>query len=310
MVADLRALGRIFGRVPSIEESLDYLGASLDELLARGSWNRMLAEAGLREPVIDPDAQRLAIGVRKVARAECLDQIREWLSLLADMDAAKGTTNRISEMFHVSLWGEQSKGWTTAEAVGRLRANPASCEDLRAVLEYRLRHAPTHHAGRIPHLSGPLTIHAPYHLDEILVGLGHSTLQSRPSFREGVLWIPHAKVDAFFVTLQKSDEDYSPTTMYEDYLISPNLFHWQSQSSTSVDSPTGKRYLRHKEEGYTPLLFVRESTPKSGPAAPYYFLGPCSYVSHKGSRPISIVWRLAHAVPARLLRSLAQQKVG
>ena len=32
-------------------------------------------------------------------------------------------------------------------------------------------------------------------------------------------------------------KDYSPTTIYDDYPISPTLFHWQSQSNTREDSP-------------------------------------------------------------------------
>lgn len=44
----------------------------------------------------------------------------------------------------------------------------------------------------------------------------------------------------------------SPTTMYEDYLISHDLFHWQSQSNTSEQSPTGQRYIRHRDLGYMP----------------------------------------------------------
>lgn len=61
-------------------------------------------------------------------------------------------------------------------------------------------------------------------------------------------------VDAFFVTLSKSEAEYSPSTMYRDYPISPTLFHWESQSTTSVASPTGRRYLTG---GSTVLLFVR-----------------------------------------------------
>jgi Domain of unknown function (DUF3427). len=99
--------------------------------------------------------------------------------------------------------------------------------------------------------------------------------------------------------------------MYEDYLISHDLFHWQSQSSTSEESPTGQRYIHHRRLGYTPLLFVRETkTLPSGLSAPYYFLGPCEYQSHTGSRPMSIVWRLRHSVPARLFRTMARQNVG
>jgi len=214
-------------------------------------------------------------------------------------------------MLHVSLWGNEGKGWTLETATEQLRQNPAAIEDLRAILQYRLRHAPTHHAGRVPTVAGPLTIHAAYTRDEILVGLGHWSLERRPDQREGVLHVPGTKVDAFFVTLHKTEEDYSPTTMYEDYLISHDQFHWQSQSNTSVDSPTGQRYINHHEMGYTPLLFVRETKSlPSGLSAPYYFLGPCEHVSHEGSRPISIVWRLRHAVPARLFRAMARQNVG
>ena len=32
-------------------------------------------------------------------------------------------------------------------------------------------------------------------------------------------------------------KDYSPTTMYDDYPISPTLFHWQSQSFTRPPQP-------------------------------------------------------------------------
>ena len=123
----------------------------------------------------------------------------------------------------------------------RLQQNPAAVRDLRPVLEYRLLHAPTHHAGRVPGMAGPLTIHAAYTRDEILLGWGHWSLERRPDQREGVLHIPGAKIDAFFVTLQKTEEEYSPTTMYEDYLIAHDQFHWQSQSNTSVQSPTGQR---------------------------------------------------------------------
>ncbi len=52
------------------------------------------------------------------------------------------------------------------------------------------------------------------------------------SVRQGVLWIESKKTDIFFITLNKSDKDYSPTTMYEDYSINDELFHWQSQSTT------------------------------------------------------------------------------
>jgi len=307
LVSSLRDFGRYLGRAPTIEEVLNYFDTSIDELLKRGLWSRLLADAGLVEASKDPDEDRLAKGLCRLAHVACTDQIRQWLALL------DGTTGdaRLCEMLHVSLWGNDSKGWTLEKATERLRRNPSATGDLRSILRYHLRRAPIHHAGQVPQVAGPLTIHAPYTRDEILVGLGHWSLDHRPEQREGVLHILGSKVDAFFVTLQKTEEDYSPTTMYEDYLISHDLFHWQSQRNTAVESPTGHRYIHHRELSYTPLLFVRETKSlPSGLSAPYYFLGPCAYVSHEGSRPISIVWRLLDAVPARLFRVMARQSVG
>lgn len=64
--------------------------------------------------------------------------------------------------------------------------------------------------------------------------------------REGVKWLPDKQLDVFLVTLNKADKDYSPTTMYNDYSISESLFHWQSQSTTAENSPTGQRYIHHR----------------------------------------------------------------
>lgn len=55
--------------------------------------------------------------------------------------------------------------------------------------------------------------------------------------------------NVLLVTLNKSDKDYSPTTMYNDYSISGSLFHWQSQSTTAEQSPTGQRCIHHLEAG-------------------------------------------------------------
>jgi hypothetical protein len=72
--------------------------------------------------------------------------------------------------------------------------------------------------------------------------------------REGVKYLPQLKVDLLFVTLNKAEKDYSPSTLYEDYSISDKLFHWQSQSNTAESSSTGQRYINHEKEGSKVLL--------------------------------------------------------
>jgi hypothetical protein len=57
------------------------------------------------------------------------------------------------------------------------------------------------------------------------------------------------------------------------------------------------------------LLFGREHKSRNGQAQAFSFLGPARYVDHRGSRPMSITWRLEQPLPARLLRTLARLAV-
>lgn len=308
MLASLQELSRYLGRSPTIEDALDYFDTSLDELLKRGLWSRLLKEAGIGGPVEAPDEVQLAKGLRRLSHVNCPKQIRVALDYLESPNSGKlSKPDRIIEMMHTSLWGGLFAELELDAANRRLWTNPAAIDDLRAVLEYRLRQS-SRNTSIDSSAFEPLSIHSAYTRDEILVALGHWSFSLRPSQREGVLHLQDRKLDVFFVTLQKSEDEYSPTTMYEDYLISHDLFHWQSQSNTSEQSPTGQRYIRHREMNYTPLLFVRETKRlPSGLSAPYHFLGPCNYVQHSGSRPISITWKLVYPVPTRLLRAMARQ---
>ena len=129
----------------------------------------------------------------------------------------------------------------------------------------------------------------------MLAALDFASLARKPnSFREGVLYVPGIDVDAFFVTLQKSEADFSPTTLYRDYPISPTLFHWESQSTTSVGSATGQRYLYGSS---TKLIFVRQHKSNEFGTSPYLFAGPATYLEHSGERPIAITWQLEHPLP-------------
>ena len=308
MLASLRDLNQYLGRPPTISDAIDYFDTTLDALLKRGLWSRLLADAGIGESIEAPDEQQLAKGLCRLSHINCPHQINFLLEYLTSPDRVQ-TTNMppLIEMLHTTLWGTQHSEMSLEIAEQRLRANPSALQDLHAVLSYRLQQSPWIGSPDTSAYS-PLAIHAAYTRDEILVALGHWSFNHRPSQREGVLHLKDRKLDLFFVTLQKTEDEYSPTTMYEDYLISHDLFHWQSQSNTSAESPTGQRYLRHREWGYTPLLFVRETKRlPSGLSSPYHFLGPVSYMHHSGSRPISITWKLQHPVPTRLLRTMARQ---
>ena len=123
-----------------------------------------------------------------------------------------------------------------------------------------------------------------------------------------MLHLKDRKLHVFFADINKSENDFSPTTMYEDYAISPTLFHWQSQSATTPHSATGQSYIHQDKLGYTIMLFIRERKKNSeGISAPYVFIGPVHYVKHSGSKPMSIRWKLEYPLPAHVMAWAGRQ---
>jgi superfamily II DNA or RNA helicase len=147
----------------------------------------------------------------------------------------------------------------------------------------------------------PIHSHATYGLYEIIAAYGLVSSGKLSETREGVKWAESAQSDLFFITLNKSDEDYSPTTRYADYPISPTRFHWESQSKTARSSPIGQRYINHVARGSRVILFVREDKrDERDVSPPYLCLGPAHHVSHESDRPIKFVWELERPMPAEI----------
>ncbi|MDO9522292.1 MAG: DUF3427 domain-containing protein [Methanocorpusculum sp.] len=149
-----------------------------------------------------------------------------------------------------------------------------------------------------------LDLYSRYSRNEILAAFDYWNWSKRPAMREGVIYLPDKKTDLFFVTLKKTEDEYSSTTTYEDYFIDKEQFHWQSQNSTPDTSSVGQRYINHAEMGTQVLLFVREQKMKEGKSVPYVFLGKVSYVKHEGSKPMNIIWKLEKPVPDEIYAEL------
>ena len=113
----------------------------------------------------------------------------------------------------------------------------------------------------------------------------------------------HAEGHLFLlVTLQKSglNKDHR----YDDRFLSPEQFQWQSQNRTTQNSKHGRLIRDHHTDGTIVHLFVRRHKVLDGRAAPFIYCGPVTFVSWEGDAPISIVWKLAEAVPRPLRKAL------
>ncbi|MDP3574268.1 MAG: DUF3427 domain-containing protein [Archangium sp.] len=146
----------------------------------------------------------------------------------------------------------------------------------------------------------PLQLHATYGLDEVLAGMDERNRNGGVlRIQTGVHQVKKRGVDLLFVTLEKSEQHYTPTTLYDDYPLSPTRFHWESQSTCHPDTPTGRRYIAAtNDQDHRVLLFVRQRpNTDRGETMPYVHLGPVTYNVHRGGRPMQIEWDLVHPMP-------------
>ncbi len=93
-------------------------------------------------------------------------------------------------------------------------------------------------------------------------------------------------------------------SQYKDYVISENMFHWESQN-TEAHSNRGNRYVRQHENGKRFLLFVREDKKDVfGNTAPFYCFGFVDYVSSTGDFPMSITWKTQQSILPQFLKAV------
>lgn len=118
---------------------------------------------------------------------------------------------------------------------------------------------------------------------------------------EGVTRVKDKKSTCLFITLNKGNSYYSPSITYHDYSINENLFHWQSQNATAPNTTVGQRYINHKSQNENILIFVREQKKDNYGAVPFMYLGTAEFVSYKGEKPMSIIWKLDNKIPAKFI---------
>lgn len=297
MVAELRSYGD-----HDLSSFLDESGIELSDILRRGShsWTRLRRDAGLATREGSELEERLLKRIRAFAHVDDRPRADAYTRLLSDAAPTYGELSaaeqRMARMLYFSLWPDAGGHDSYEAGLAALRRERATRDELRSVVDISFD-AARHHAlelgGSLAQV--PLRLHARYQREEVLAALDYASLERKPnSFREGVLYVPELNVDAFFVTLTKSEAEFSPTTLYRDYPISPTLFHWESQSTTSIASKTGQRYLTGSSNV---LIFARDKKADEFGTAPYLFLGPARYVEHTGERPIAITWQLEHPMP-------------
>lgn len=310
-VAELREMARTSETI-SLSTFLDESGLDLDDIYdgQKGhGWSALCEQAGvptLKSGVKEEELRRAIGRMLHVDDAERLTGYRKLLLSDEPPDPEKLTIreHRLLRMLVTSLTsGALARKALLREGVQLLWSHDqirAEMIELLQELERRQTHVNFELRG---HPNVPLHVHGRYTRREILAAMaeGDDTLVSVPEWREGVRQAKAEIAELFAFTLDKSGGSFSPTTRYRDYAISPTLMHWESQSTTAADSPTGKRYRNHERDGRSIFLFCRLRTDDLA----FWFIGPASYLGHVGEKPMAITWELDYPLAGDLFVEFA-----
>ena len=304
LTQELKGIARESGVEVTLAQFLEASGRTLEDVYSKsvGGWTTLKRLAGLLEGEGGKQERKLSVALGKLAHVDEPARLQLYgeLARKARLDLAGMAEADRRRVFMLGARLVDEPAVSIGQLLKPVWERPELRQELRelcAVLRERV--AVVGAATSVPR-EWPLATHRTYTRDEILVAVGASTIKKRKYFREGVLRLWDAKAEVFFVTLDKSEGNFSPTTAYEDYAISATRFHWQSQSKTSETSKSGRRYVSGHRDGWRFLLFVRATT-----ADAFTFLGPVRYVFHRGSRPMSITWELAIPIPPAFLTEYA-----
>lgn len=292
-----------------LAEYLDETGLDLEDIYANSrSWSDLVEVAGGSMLPAGPEEKVLRRAVGRLLHIDDNGRIDAYRRLLTgerpQVDTLPERTRRLLHMLVASIADQAStKDTSIQEAVDLLWSHPqviGELVELFGLLEGRIDHL---HQPLGTHPDAPLQIHARYSRIEILAGMGLGGDRAKiPAWQSGVYEAkPPVNAELLAFTLDKSSGGFSPTTRYRDYAISRTLVHWESQSITREDSPTGRRYRHHERDGRTILLFARLRADDRA----FWFLGPATYRGHIGEKPMAITWELDVALPGDLYAAFA-----
>lgn len=298
------------GKKLNLENFIEFYNITLKEIYkTKNSFYRLCVNAKVKEEFSDIDEKYLSSGMIRLTNTDSVKLLKFWIETLQNYKNENKIANLTDSeeqmllMLYYTLYTKSPKELginNVIEFLKRLYSNRSMYEEILEVLKYNLNHIKVKTLSDELKFESNLEVHSTYTKEQILAALGKNTIDKQYPLREGVLYIEEIKTDIFLITLNKVEKHFSPSTMYEDYAINDKLFNWQSQSRTSIDSPTGQRYINHMNTNNNILLFVRENKREDGITSPYIYLGPADIVSYSGSKPINIVWKLKNTLPASI----------
>ncbi|MCE7069055.1 DUF3427 domain-containing protein [Dyadobacter sp. CY327] len=228
-----------------------------------------------------------------------------------DVNALPDHEKLMLTMLHYDFWQSPGGAEDLSASIAKIGRNEQLVNEMVELLELvidRIAHIETD--ADLPFVQ-PLKVHSRYSREQILAAFGESTFERKSSNREGVVNLEAKNAELLLITLEKTEANYSPTTLYNDYAVSEKIFHWQSQNTARPETGKGLSYVKQKQTEKSILLFVREkNNDEFNNTIAYVFLGLADYIDHYGAKPMSINWALRESAPHYIWKEMAKMAVG
>ncbi|MFD1739513.1 DUF3427 domain-containing protein [Bacillus salitolerans] len=277
----------------------DFYGKSKDR-----SFVRMMVEAGVKEDFSCENEKMITSRLPNLFHLNSSTLLKFFINYIEGGHINSEEEKLMLGVLYYSFYHNhpEKEGFTSLEeGIHRILSNKDFKQEITYILYYLYHSLETMELNNEFTFPCPLKVHSRYNTSQVLAALGYFNETSNPSFREGVKYFKDKNLDIFFTTLNKSEKDFSPSTLYDDYAINETLFHWQTQSKVSEESETAKRYIEHRQRKHQLALFVREYKTEHGLTSPFVFLGCVDYVKHSGNKPVSFIWKLHEEMPSYLV---------
>lgn len=289
----------------------------LQYIYKRGSWIRLCQLADTIEDFEDTNEKAIVSAIRnKWLSTKSISYFQFILQLAKNnFNTSISEMNEVEKlmllMLHYDIWQSAAGFESLQESIREIGKNKILVKEMIEVLEILINQIDFKEIGIELPYNQPLRIHARYTRDQILAAFGFSTFKRKSNSREGVAKSKALNTELLFINLIKSEENFSPTTMYDDYAINEYLFHWQSQNSAGPETPKGESYINHTNNKTKILLFVREKArDEFNNTMGYVFVGEGSLKEHYGSKPMNIKWKLNEPLPHYLWNDAAKLSIG
>lgn len=245
-----------YASIPTLTQFLENNGQDI-RIIYQGSncWSSLKRAAGRISYADDTVTKRLEKGVSNLIHHNTSSFLRFVERFIAGEGVHKVEANKTyAIMLYYALFQDKlsKTGYSSInEALELIHLPKYACfkQEIAEIVSFLLARLDIKTTPIGAEIIPGLELYGCYTREEVFTLVGRQTAEVKmQGAASGVFNLKEHNATLLFVTLNKSEKDFSPSTQYNDYLINEEYFHWQSQNTDSHNNNGGRRYTEQSQK--------------------------------------------------------------